>query len=516
MRNNIFAFLTILISSVCQFSAYSQGTFDEYGFLNNGAYVKSGKSSPNSYAVILNGGCRKNCNYSQYWNNCAQTYQFLTQVYGFNKDHIYTIIADGMDKGGETVIYKDTVTKAIRHDSKLTWETQMEWNKDAKKYEEYRYYYADGSQLFRNRLGVNRIYTAVLDSIEYVFNRIKNTKNIDELFVFVTDHGYEGSKDIAIWNGTVLSHTKFAKMVNNVQSSKKTILLAQCFSGSFIEHLKEFDNRTICTATSADSSSWGSNLSCFFRPFYSALYGKDFDTNSKIDADYDKNGVVSYEEAFVYAKDNDGNSKPTAKNETWYEVPRYWTSESGYRFCRPDDWGVRNLTDPITQSKTEEAMYLLNASNVIKNKAKVTYSCGKTIRLKKGFHVINGSKFKTEIFDCEKEKQENEAELRLGQIPIVDDLLTDEEFEDESSDKDSNSVPVIAPNPTTGEFTIYFSKESEEGNTVVITDITGKLIYSAEEIGSEININLRDKAKGVYIVKTISNGNVHTEKLILK
>ena len=75
----------------------------------------------------------------------------------------------------------------------------MEWNKDAKKYEEYRYYYADGSQLFRNRLGVNRIYTAVLDSIEYVFNRIKNTKNIDELFVFVTDHGYEGSKDIAIW-----------------------------------------------------------------------------------------------------------------------------------------------------------------------------------------------------------------------------------------------------------------------------------------------------------------------------
>lgn len=509
MRNKLLAFLTILFSSICQFSAYSQGTFDEYSFLNNDVYRKTSKSSPNSYAVILNGGCRKKSNYTQYWNNCAQTYQFLTNVYGFNPDHIYTIMADGMDRGAESLVYKDTVTKAMRYDPKLLNETITEYKNG--KYESYRYYYADGSQLFKNRYGVNHIYTAVYDTIQYVFDKLKNIQNIDELFVFVTDHGYIGSKEIAIWNQGALSHTKFANMINNIQSNKKTILLAQCFSGSFIEYLKNDDHRTICTATSADSSSWGNSLSCFFNQFYSALYGKEFDSTNKINADYDQNGVVSYEEAFVYAKDHDENSKPSNKDKSWYEVPRYWTSESGYRFCRPDDWGVVNVTSTITKSGTKEAMYLLNASNVIKNNANVTYACGKTIHLKKGFHVVKGAKFKTEIFDCEAEKKANEAELRR--------LSFDEEYDEDitnSGDEVTGSLFVIAPNPTTGEFTIYFNEETEGGNSVVIMDLTGKVVFSANGLGSEASIDLGGKPQGMYIVQTIVNGTIQTAKLILE
>lgn len=87
---------------------------------------------------------------------------------------------------------------------------------------------------------------------------------------------------------------------------------------------------------------------------------------------------------------------------------------------------------------------------------------------------------------------------------------------EEGDELTEQSNCFLSPNPTTGEFTILFGNESEEGNSVVITDVAGKVVYSAEGLGSEVSINLSDKAKGVYIVKAIANGNIRTEKLILK
>jgi hypothetical protein len=51
---------------------------------------------------------------------------------------------------------------------------------------------------------------------------------------------------------------------------------------------------------------------------------------------------------------------------------------------------------------------------------------------------------------------------------------------------------------------------------VLITDITGKIVYSINEVTNETLINLSSLQKGIYLAK-ISNGNkVQTEKIILK
>lgn len=512
MRKKIETILAVLIFSLCQFEAFSQRDSEGY-FLKNGLYSKTGKSAPNSYAVIINGGASCTSNHVQYWNNCAQTYQYLTDVCGYNKDHIYVIMADGMDSGRESMVLKEPASRGRRTDSKFDY--YYKYNSDEGEY--YYYYCMDGSTLFKNRFGVNTIQAAYKSNIQNVFNQLKNINNIDELFVYVTDHGYSNTKEIALWNNTALGHNDFSQMVNSVKSNKKTILLAQCFSGSFIKYLKSSDNRTVCTAASASNSSWGNYLSTFFKPFFNALAGKDIENNLPINADYNNDGVVSYEEAFVYAKDHDKCSYPKCKEYYSSEddilkhngIPRFWSSTTDYRFCRPNDWGVLSEASTYSSNKNVEAMYLLNSTSKIKG-GKTNYNSGKYIRLKSGFKVSNGGKLHAEIFDCEAEKLANEDELRR--------LLLSEEEESEywGEDLSSDKIFFLSPNPTEGEFTIFFDGETEGCNSVVITDVTGKVVYTAENLGSKAEINLSGKAQGVYIVKAIVNGNVHTEKLILK
>lgn len=512
MRKKTLTFLAILISSLCQFDAFSQ--LDNEGFfLKNGLYTKTGKSAPNSYAVIINGGASCTSNHVQYWNNCAQTFQYLTDVCGYKKDHIYVIMADGMNSGRESLVLKEPASWGVRKDSRF--DCYYGYEGAARTY--YYYYCMDGSTLFKDRFGVSTVQAANKSNIQNVFNQLKNTSNIDELLVYVTDHGYEDTKEIALWNNTALSHNDLSQMINNVKSNKKTILLAQCFSGSFIKYLKSSDNRTVCTASSADKYSWGNYLSTFFLPFFNALAKYDIENGMNINADYNNDGVISYEEAFVYAKDHDKCSYPKCKEYfsseedilEHNEIPRFWSSTTDYRYCRPSDWGVLTEASSYSSNKTVEAMYLLKSTSKISG-GKTNYDSGKYIKLGKGFKVSNGGKLHAEIFDCEAEKLANEDELRR----LL--LSEEEENEDWGEDLSLSATFFMSPNPTTGEFTIFFDSETEDANSIVITDVTGKVVYTAENLGNEAEINLSGKAQGVYIVKAIVNGNVQTEKLILK
>jgi hypothetical protein len=70
----------------------------------------------------------------------------------------------------------------------------------------------------------------------------------------------------------------------------------------------------------------------------------------------------------------------------------------------------------------------------------------------------------------------------------------------------------LSPNPSTGMIKI----NTQTPVNVIITDITGKIVYSINEVTNETSINLSSLQKGIYLAK-ISNGNkVQTEKIILK
>lgn len=50
-----------------------------------------------NYALILNGGHSLKKNRSDYWNNCSFIYQTLIHKYGYKKENIIVLMADGRD-----------------------------------------------------------------------------------------------------------------------------------------------------------------------------------------------------------------------------------------------------------------------------------------------------------------------------------------------------------------------------------------------------------------------------------
>ncbi|MBP5524919.1 MAG: T9SS type A sorting domain-containing protein [Paludibacteraceae bacterium] len=161
-----------------------------------------------------------------------------------------------------------------------------------------------------------------------------------------------------------------------------------------------------------------------------------------------------------------------------------------------------NITGGVYKVTAENSIV---ATNRITGNSNTLYSANR-VRLKPGFY-IKGSHLEVNTLGC------SQSTMRSKTIydPIEDEEVSDyQEIIEETVD-----IKLI-PNPTTGEFSIYFGNESEEGNSVTITDMMGKVVYSADNLGSEVSINLNDNSKGIYIVKAIANNNVHTEKLILK
>lgn len=77
---------------------------------------------------------------------------------------------------------------------------------------------------------------------------------------------------------------------------------------------------------------------------------------------------------------------------------------------------------------------------------------------------------------------------------------------------------LLAPNPTSGEFTISASNYSGELNIEVL-DITGKLVYrSIETIGANAsaNIDLRNAANGMYIVNISDSKESRSIRVVKK
>jgi len=79
----------------------------------------------------------------------------------------------------------------------------------------------------------------------------------------------------------------------------------------------------------------------------------------------------------------------------------------------------------------------------------------------------------------------------------------------------NNSFLQVYPNPYKhGELTI---KMNRQGNHVItIVDITGKIVYKAQSLSSEVNIGHLALNKGIYIVKVASNKHIDNAKLIVK
>ena len=173
------------------------------------------------YAVIINGGGDMYQNYERYWNNCSSIYKLLVEEYGYPKDHIFVIMADGTNSANDRTLIGGGY---------------------------------GSSPLDLDGDGTNDInYSATKSNISTVFNTLQNTlTTYDNLVVYTTGPGYRsnGNSYLTLWNNIQMSASELDTELNKVSAHVINILMQQDYSGGFINTLLK-SNRTVTSACSA-------------------------------------------------------------------------------------------------------------------------------------------------------------------------------------------------------------------------------------------------------------------------
>jgi hypothetical protein len=81
------------------------------------------------------------------------------------------------------------------------------------------------------------------------------------------------------------------------------------------------------------------------------------------------------------------------------------------------------------------------------------------------------------------------------------------------------SVAVV-PNPTIGDAWVIVSDAANTTAAISVTDITGKVVYSAEQAvkGTQARILIPAAyiaAKGIYLIQTVTGNQKNTQKLVV-
>lgn len=245
-----------------------------------------------TYAVILSGGLNKSSNYKRYWNDCSFIYQTLVNKYGVPKGNIYPIMADGTDPADDTLISRDFYHSEYESQSlDLDFDSMPDIELAATK-----------------------------DNITNVIDNLsKRLQKDDHFFLFVIDHGDVDKETknsyICLWQGDDMESDyklydyELANMLSEMSANNVNIniVLGQCYAGGFIDDLAKI-NCIVSTACRASESSFASiegTSDEFVYHWTCAVNESDNLQNPISGIDLDGNGIITMDEAFIYAKNHD-------------------------------------------------------------------------------------------------------------------------------------------------------------------------------------------------------------------
>lgn len=236
-------------------------------------------SSSDNWAVIISGGARPEINWERYWNNCSAMYKCLRNVYNYRRDRIFVLMSDGVSSDPDRRLNNG-------------WYESSPQDLDG-----------DGND------DIN--YSATKANISTVFNYLRDHVAVDEqVLVFVTDHGsrHDDESYITLWGGSEISASEFANEVKKINdSSRKHVVLGQCYSGGFIGPLSSCWNVSVATACAynqASSARSGSMYDEFLYHWISAAAGRT-PGGAVVNADLNGYDGVSAEEIFRYSQNKD-------------------------------------------------------------------------------------------------------------------------------------------------------------------------------------------------------------------
>ena len=274
----------------------------------------------NNWAVIISGGSNPESNHIRYWNDCSIIYKCLRSIYGYRRDHIIVIMSDGKS---------DVID---RYDSRNETFSSSLQDLDG-----------DGND------DIN--YSATKSNISKVFSYLGNNVSSDEqVLVYVTDHGdiQNGKSFICLWNNTKMSADDFAKELKKINlSSRKHVVLGQCFSGGFVAPLlSACYNISVATASAGNEYSYAmgsGEYDEFLYHWVSAAAGRT-PHGGAVNADLNGYDGVSIEEIFRYAQTNDGIQSETPQYASKPEPMGEKYGLSGEEFGYPVLTGPLHMT----------------------------------------------------------------------------------------------------------------------------------------------------------------------------
>jgi len=148
---------------------------------------------------------------------------------------------------------------------------------------------------------------------------------------------------------------------------------------------------------------------------------------------------------------------------------------------------------------------------ILKEGADFTFRAGNEIVFGSGFATEYGANFITEFVPCVISGKTDEVGFNSNyennnyQISNQQSQISTSQF-----------VLKIIPNPNNGVFTLLCN--SIEAKSIAVQNLLGNTVYhSQNNTANNIEIDLRNLAVGVYVVKVITeSGNIYTEKVVYK
>jgi hypothetical protein len=238
------------------------------------------EKSDSRYAVLMNGGHSSGSNHVRYWNDLSNIYITLVEVYDYLDENIIVLCSDGLDPTPDQ-------SNGQNSDPDLD---------------------GDGDE--------DIMYSCVLDNVVLVFEELAETMSGGgELFVFATDHGNtQGGWDTIfnLWNMEELEDNHFADLLADIPATEVICTFEPCFSGGFLDDVVVPPGPVVASsACRHDEYSWAmQNLLYDEYVFYwtAAVKGEDA-FGEPADADYNEDGYITMDEAFIYAEEHDEASE---------------------------------------------------------------------------------------------------------------------------------------------------------------------------------------------------------------
>jgi hypothetical protein len=232
--------------------------------------------SDNRWAVLMNGGHSAGSNHVRYWNDLSNIYITLNHVYGYLDENIIVLCSDGLDPAPDQ-------SNGQNSDPDLD---------------------GDGDD--------DIMYSCILSNVDMVFEELENILTEgSELFVFATDHGSSmggWNTLFNLWNMEELTDAHFADLLDALPDCEIVCTFEPCYSGGFLDDVVVPPGpRVASSACRHDEYSWAmGNLQYDEYVFHwtAAVKGEDA-YGEPVDADYNQDGYITMDEAFIYAEEHD-------------------------------------------------------------------------------------------------------------------------------------------------------------------------------------------------------------------